>query len=154
MDYITVKWIHILSSTLLFGTGLGTAFYMFLATLTKNPLIVATVAKHVVTADWLFTATTIIIQPVTGFYLIYLAGIPLTSDWVAWSIGLYVVMAACWLPVVWLQIRMYRLAVEANERNIVLPALYWRYFRIWLAFGIPALVAILIIFYLMVAKPI
>jgi uncharacterized membrane protein len=154
MDYITVKWLHILSSTLLFGTGLGTAFYLFLATLTKNPLIVATVAKHVVIADWLFTATTIIIQPATGFYLIHLAGIPLMTRWVAWSIGLYVLMAACWLPVVWLQIRLQRIAGEANVRNTVLPALYWRYFRFWVAFGIPALVAILIIFYLMVAKPI
>src|SRR5690242_7687189 len=114
MDYLTVKWIHILSSTLLFGTGLGTAFYLFLATLTRNPLIVATVAKHVVTADWLFTATTIIIQPVTGFYLIHLAEIPLASRWIAWSIGLYALMAVCWLPVVWLQIRMQRLAAKAN----------------------------------------
>jgi uncharacterized membrane protein len=154
MDYLTVKWLHILSSTLLFGTGLGTAFYLFLATLTKNPLIVATVAKHVVTADWLFTATTIIIQPVTGFYLIHLAEIPLASRWIAWSIGLYVLMAACWLPVVWLQIRMQRLAAEANEEKRILPVLYWRYFYLWIAFGIPALVSILIIFYLMVAKPI
>jgi uncharacterized membrane protein len=154
MDYLTVKWLHILSSTLLFGTGLGTAFYLFLATLTRNPLIVATVAKHVVTADWLFTATTIIIQPVTGFYLIHLAEIPLASRWIAWSIGLYALMAVCWLPVVWLQIRMQRLAAKANEESRILPVLYWRYFYLWLAFGIPALVAILIIFYLMVAKPI
>jgi|SRR3954449_1569053 uncharacterized membrane protein len=153
MDYITVKWLHILSSTLLFGTGIGTAFYLFLATLTKNPLIVATVGKHVVTADWLFTATTIIIQPVTGFYLIHLAGIPLTSSWIVWSISLYLLMAACWIPVVWLQIRMQRLAADANEKNMRLPVLYWRYFRMWVTLGIPALVAILIIFYLMVAKP-
>ena len=28
MEYAIVKWLHVLSSTLLFGTGLGSAFYM------------------------------------------------------------------------------------------------------------------------------
>jgi uncharacterized membrane protein len=154
MDYVTVKWLHILSSTLLFGTGIGTAFYLFSATLTRNPLIVASVARNVVNADWLFTATSIVIQPLTGFYLVYLAGIPLGSRWIAWSIGLYLLMGACWLPVAWLQIRMQRLAAEASRNKVELPALYWRYFRLWAALGVPALIALLIVFYLMVAKPI
>ena len=154
MDYVTAKWLHILSSTLLFGTGIGTAFYMFHASLTRNPPIVASVAKNVVTADWLFTATTIIIQPVTGFYLVYLADIPLTSRWIIWSIGLYLLAAACWLPVVWLQINMKRLAVDASKGKMDLPALYWRYFRWWVALGVPAFVALVVVFYLMVAKPV
>jgi uncharacterized membrane protein len=154
MEYVTVKWLHILSSTLLFGTGLGTAYYLLCAIRTGNPLIIATVAKHVVIADWIFTATTIIIQPATGFYLLYLADIPLTSRWIAWSIGLYMVAAACWLPVVWLQIRLQRLALEASERKTPLPRLYWRYFRLWFALGIPAFAALVIVFYLMVAKPV
>lgn len=154
MEYVTVKWLHILSSTLLFGTGLGTAYYLFCATRTGNPLIIATVARHVVIADWIFTTTTIIIQPVTGFYLLYLADIPLTSRWVAWSLGLYILAGACWLPVVWLQIRLHRLALEASERKTRLPRLYWRYFRLWFALGIPAFTALVIVFYLMVAKPV
>ena len=154
MDYITVKWLHILSSTILFGTGIGTAFYMFSASLTRNPPIVASVGKNVVTADWLFTATTIIIQPVTGFYLVYLAGIPLTSRWIMWSIALYLLAAACWIPVVWLQIRMQHLAADASKNESGLPALYWRYFRLWVGLGIPAFIALVIVFYLMVAKPV
>jgi uncharacterized membrane protein len=154
MDYITVKWLHILSSTLLFGTGIGTAFYLFSASLTRNPPIVASVSKSVVTADWMFTATTIIIQPLTGFYLVYLANIPLTSRWIIWSIVLYLLAAACWIPVVWLQIRMQRLATDASKNEYALPALYWRYFRLWVALGIPAFVALVIVFYLMVAKPV
>lgn len=154
MDYVTAKWLHILSSTLLFGTGIGTAYYLFSATLTRNPVIIAAVARNVVNADWAFTATSIIVQPLTGFYLVYLAGIPLASRWIAWSIGLYLLMAACWLPVVWLQIRMQHLAAEASEKKTQLPALYWRYFRLWVALGIPALIAILIVFYLMVVKPV
>jgi uncharacterized membrane protein len=154
MEYIMAKWLHILSSTLLFGTGIGTAYYMICASLTKNPPIVAAVGKNVVTADWLFTATTIVIQPLTGFYLIYLADIPLTARWISWSIGLYLLAGACWLPVVWLQIRMQRLAAEASDCNGHLPDLYWRYFRLWIALGIPAFFALVVVFYLMVAKPV
>jgi uncharacterized membrane protein len=154
MEYIMAKWLHILSSTLLFGTGIGTAYYMICASRTRNPPIVAAVGKNVVTADWLFTATTIVIQPLTGFYLVYLADIPLTARWISWSIGLYLLAGACWLPVVWLQIRMQRLAAEARDCNSHLPDLYWRYFRLWIALGIPAFFALVVVFYLMVAKPV
>jgi uncharacterized membrane protein len=154
MDYITAKWLHILSSTILFGTGIGTAFYLFSATLTKNPSIVASVAKNVVTADWIFTATTVVIQPLTGFYLIHLANIPMSSRWIIWSTALYLLAAACWIPVVWLQIRMQRLAADASRNENSLPALYWRYFRLWISLGVPAFVALVIVFYLMVAKPV
>jgi uncharacterized membrane protein len=154
MDYIVVKWLHILSSTLLFGTGLGTAYYMICATLTKNPLVTASVARDVVTADWLFTATTVIIQPLTGFYLVYLAEIPMTSRWIMWSIWLYLLAGACWLPVVWLQLRLKRLAADARDRKEPLPPLYWRYFRLWFSLGIPAFFSLVVVFYLMVAKPV
>jgi uncharacterized membrane protein len=153
MDYITAKWLHILSSTVLFGTGIGTAFFMICATQTRNPQIVAAVGKNVITADWVFTATTIIIQPLTGFYLVYLAGIPFTARWIVWSTALYLLAGACWLPVVWLQIRMQRLAAQASTSKTDLPALYWRYFRLWVMLGIPAFTALVIVFYLMVAKP-
>ena len=154
MDFITAKWLHILSSTLLFGTGIGTAYYMICAAMTRDAKIIATVAKNVIIADWLFTATTIVIQPVTGFYLIYLTDISLTSIWILWSIGLYLLAGACWIPVVWLQIRMHRLAANASANNLPLPSLFWLYFRAWVALGIPAFIALIIVFYLMVAKPV
>src|SRR5690606_17076644 len=149
-DYLIIKWIHILSSTVLFGTGLGTAYYLLCAIHTKNPFIIATVGKYVIVADWLFTATTVIIQPVTGFYLIYLAYIPFTSRWIMWSFGLYLLAVGCWLSVVWLQIKLQRLAAEAHANNQSLPNGFWRYFSVWFALGIPAFIAFLIIFYLMV----
>lgn len=153
MDYITAKWLHILSSTLLFGTGIGTAYFMISAVLTRDPKIIAAVGKNVIIADWLFTATTVVIQPVTGFYLVYLANISLTSRWVLWSTGLYILAGACWLPVVWLQIKMHQLAENANLNKNGLPSLFWHYFSLWIALGIPAFIALIIVFYLMVAKP-
>ncbi|WP_137172830.1 DUF2269 domain-containing protein [Massilia sp. HP4] len=153
MDYLVLKWLHIVSSTLLFGTGIGSAWYMLFANVSRDVRAIAVVAKYVVVADWLFTATTAILQPLTGFYMVYLAGYPLHSKWLMWSIILYVIAGACWLPVVWLQIRMRDLAAQAVCTDTALPALYWRYFRIWVALGVPAFAAFIAIFWLMVAKP-
>jgi uncharacterized membrane protein len=153
MDYVTVKWLHILSSTLLFGTGIGSAFYMLFVSLARDVRAIAVVARYVVVADWLFTTPTIIIQPLTGFYLMHLAGYPLASSWILWSIVLYFVAGACWLPVVWLQMRMRDFARQAVEGNTALPDTYWRYLTIWVLLGIPAFFGLVIVFYLMVAKP-
>ena len=153
MEYILVKWVHVMSSTLLFGTGLGSAFYMFFTSRSGVVPAIASVSRRVVIADWLFTTPTAILQPASGFYLMHLAGYPLTSRWILWSIGLYVLAAGCWLPVVWLQIRMARMAEDAWLQETALPPLYARYHRIWTALGVPAFVAFIGIFYLMVAKP-
>lgn len=153
MEYMLVKWLHILASTLLFGTGIGSAFYMLFANLNRQPHIIAFVTRQVVIADWLFTATTIVFQPVSGFYLAYLAGVPLDSGWIQWSIVLYTVGLACWLPVTWLQIRMRDVSGHAAAHETDLPPEYWRYFRAWVALGFPALFAFIAVFYLMVAKP-
>lgn len=153
MTYLVVKWLHILSSTLLFGTGLGSAFYLFFASRTRDPRVVATVVRHVVIADWVFTTPTVIIQPLTGFWLIHLAGFPLTTSWILWSLVLYLVAGAAWLPVVWMQIRMRDQAVAAARAGAALPEQYWRYLRVWVALGIVAFLALVVVFYLMVVKP-
>ena len=153
MEYLIVKFIHVLSSTLLFGTGLGSAFYMFFTNRTGDVRAIAIVSRRAVWADWLFTTPTAIIQPVTGFYLVHLAGLPLSVAWLAWSVALFVFAGACWLPVVWIQIRMAALAERAAEERTPLPPLFWRYHRIWTALGIPAFLAFIVIFYLMMIKP-
>jgi uncharacterized membrane protein len=154
VDYVTVKWLHILSSTFLFGTGIGTAFYMLCASLSREPRVVYRVAKYVVLADWLFTTPAVVVQPLTGFYLVYLAGFDLTSRWIVWSIALYLLAGACWLPVVWMQMRMRDMALAATASGGDLPPRYWRYFRIWILLGIPAFFGLVVVFYLMVAKPV
>ena len=153
MDYPTVKFVHVLSSTLLFGTGLGSAFYMFFTNRSGDVRAIAIVSRRVVWADWLFTTPTAIIQPVTGVYLTHLAGMPLTLAWIAWSIALFALAAACWLPVVWIQVQMARIAEKAVHEGTALPPLFWKYHAIWAALGVPAFTAFVIIFYLMVVKP-
>ena len=153
MSYLIVKWAHILSSTLLFGTGLGSAFYMFFASLSRDTRATAVVVRHVVIADWVFTTPTIILQPLTGFYLIHLAGFPVDSFWILGSIGLYLLAGACWLPVVWMQLRMRDMAQQAARDDMPLPPRYWRYLRAWVVLGVVAFVSLVAVFYLMVAKP-
>jgi uncharacterized membrane protein len=154
MEYLIVKWLHILSSTVLFGTGVGSAFYLLRASLERDPVVAASVARSVVVGDWMFTGTTIVLQPLTGFWLMQLAGIPLEARWIAWSLVLYAVAIACWIPVIVIQIRLRDVAADAawNARPL-LPRRYWQLFRIWFALGVPAFLAFVGIFYLMVTKP-
>lgn len=154
MEYLIVKWLHILSSTFLFGTGIGSAFYMLFASLSRDVRAIAVVSRHVVLADWIFTSTTVVIQPATGIYMIYLAGYPWQSAWILWSVGLYFLAGACWLPVVWIQLRMRDMAQVAARETTELPQQYWRYLRLWTALGIPAFIAMVAVFWLMVAKPV
>ena len=154
MEYLIVKWLHILSSTFLFGTGIGTAFYMLVANISRDIRAIAVISRWVVRGDWIFTATSGVVQPLTGFYLIHLAGFPMNSRWIVWSLWLYGLALVCWLPVVWLQIRLRDMANEAAANDTPLPPRYWRYMRTWILLGIPAFFSLVIVFYLMVAKPV
>lgn len=153
MSYLAVKWLHILSSTVLFGTGIGSAYYMLLVSLTREPLVTAVVVRRVVWADWLFTTPTVFIQPLSGIYLAHLVGLSLATPWLRWSLALYALAIACWLPVVRLQIVMQRLAQEAADSGTPLPASYFLRLRAWVALGAVAFVAFVAIFALMVFKP-
>lgn len=153
MEYLVVKWLHILSSTVLFGTGLGSAFYMFFASRTRDTRVIATVVRYVVIADFAFTSPTIIIQPLSGAYLIHLAGFSFTSTWIVASVALYVLAGACWLPVVWMQIKMRDMAQNAMASETHLPPRYWSFLKWWVSLGIVAFAALVAVFYLMVAKP-
>ena len=108
--YLTLKWIHILSSVVLVGTGLGSAYYMFFANRSRDLAAQAVVTRLVVQADWWFTTPTVLLQPATGLAMVHLAGFPLSTPWIAASLVLYAVAGLCWLPVVWLQIRMAKAA--------------------------------------------
>lgn len=152
-DYGALKWLHILSATLLFGTGLGSAFYKYMADRSGELAAIAVTNRLVVLADWLFTAPTLVLQPVTGVWLAAVAGHPLGSPWLLLSIALYVLAGLCWLPVAWLQIRMRDDAAAAQAAGRALDAGYARRRRVWFWLGVPAFVALLLVYLLMVFKP-
>lgn len=151
--YTLLKVAHVIGAAVLLGTGAGIAFFMLMAHRARDPALIAHTAGIVVLADTLFTASAVILQPVTGAALAHLAGYPLWSGWIAWSLALYVLTGLCWLPVVWIQLRLRDLAREAVATGAPLPARYFRLFRVWFVLGFPAFSAVIAIVWLMVAKP-
>lgn len=151
--YFTAKWLHILSSTVLFGTGMGTAFQMVWAMRTGRVETIHSVASGVVVADWIFTTPAGLIQPLTGLWLIYLQGYALTEPWLLATYALYTLAFLCWAPVVHLQLKIRNLAATSLTTNQPLPPAAHRAYRLWFALGWPAFAALVAVFWLMVNKP-
>jgi uncharacterized membrane protein len=153
MVFLIVKTIHILSATLLFGTGLGTAFHMWATHLRGDVRAIASTARNVVLADWLFIATSGIMQPISGIAMARLGGFDPTASWLLLVYGLYALALMCWVPVVWLQMRVARIAGRCVVDGTPLPPAYFRIMRAWFWLGWPAFIALIGIFWLMVAQP-
>ncbi|RUW61145.1 DUF2269 domain-containing protein [Mesorhizobium sp. M7A.F.Ca.US.008.03.1.1] len=153
MVYFMLKFLHVIGAAVLLGTGAGIAFFMLLAHRTGNSATIATVARIVVIADFVFTATAVVAQPVTGALLAWHAGYPLTEGWIVLSILLYLITGLFWLPVVWMQMEMRNLAMQAAASKQPPPQRYNTLFRLWFAFGFPAFASVLAIFWLMISRP-
>jgi len=152
VSYLSLKMIHLLSMVVLFGTGLGSAWYKWMSDRSGNVAHIAATNRQVVLADWLFTTPTILIQPITGGAMLVLLDMPITTPWVMASLLLYALAGVCWIPVVWLQIRMQKLSKQADMKGVPLPELYWRYARYWFWLGVPAFISMLAIVLMMVYK--
>lgn len=152
MSYIVLKYLHILSAILLFGTGLGSAFYKWMADRSGNINHIAITNKNVVLADWIFTTPTVIFQPISGLWMAYIIDLPLTTPWIMYSLILYAIAGFCWLPVVYLQIKMKHLSDSSLQSQTPLPQCYWRYATVWFVLGIPAFVAMVLVVLLMTFK--
>lgn len=149
MSYELAKYLHIISATVLFGTGIGTAFQMVRAMASGRAQTVADVAGAVVLADWLFTTPAGVIQPLTGLWLIHEVGYDLTEPWLVVVYGLYALAFAAWAPVVHLQIRIRNLCRGAE----VIPDRARRLYRLWFLLGFPGFLSLVGVFWLMVTRP-
>jgi uncharacterized membrane protein len=152
--YLIVKTLHIISSTVLFGFGAGTAWYFWNAHLTRDPATIASVGRMVVKADWIFTGTSGVVQPASGLWLVYHSGYSLTEPWLLVTYGLYLTAFMCWAPVVRLQIKAQRLAEQARQKNESLGSDYEKVMRLWFALGWPAFLGLVTVFWLMTSKPV
>jgi uncharacterized membrane protein len=151
--YLVLRVVHILGATVLLGTGAGIAFFMLMAHRTGDARLIAHTAGVVVIADLVFTATAVVLQPITGAWLAALAGYRWSDAWLVASLALYLFTGACWLPVVWIQLRLRDLARASAESGAPLPADYHRLWRVWFALGVPAFLAVIAIVWLMTARP-
>jgi uncharacterized membrane protein len=152
-SYFLLKAIHITSAAVLFGTGLGIAFFKWVTDRTGNLAAIRIVSEKVVVADWVFTLPAIVVQALTGLALAKSMGYPLAHGWLAWSLALFCFAGLCWIPVVWLQIRMRDLARTAEQEGSPMPSGYRSYARLWFWLGVPAFTAVALIFWIMVTKP-
>jgi uncharacterized membrane protein len=150
---LALKLVHILGASVLFGTGLGIAFFMWMANRAGHPAIIAATAGTVVIADTVFTAVAVIVQPISGAWLAWLIGYSLLESWILAALALYVIVGLCWLPVVVIQIRLRDIARAAVQKSASLPHEYRRLYAIWFALGWPAFIAVILIFGLMIWKP-
>lgn len=145
--YLWIKLLHIISATLLFGTGLGTAFFMLRAHLSNNPEAMIITTRTVVLADWIFTTPAIVVQFITGLWLTSSLGIPFGSAWFVSVLTLFIFLGICWIPVVLIQIRIREIICNGGEFDAYKPLM-----RKWIGLGVPAFISVLILFYLMVSK--
>lgn len=152
-DYFTLKLLHVLSGTVLFGTGLGTAFFQWMANRRGEVAAIAVTARHVVLADWLFTTPAVILQPLTGWLLMQRLGFGFDQPWLIAALALYALAGACWVPVVVIQLRLRDMAETAWRRDQPLPPTWHRLMRLWFWLGWPAFLALLATFWLMIRKP-
>ena len=151
--FLLLKWLHVVGAAILFGTGLGIAFNFWLALRGSGVAVIAAAARATVIADFAFTLPAVALQPVTGIALALAAGHPLTSTWIVASLVLYAVAGACWIPVVFIQLRLRELAVKSLHEASALPAEFHRLARRWFVLGWPAFIAVAAIFWLMIARP-
>lgn len=151
--YIIIKTLHILSATILFGTGIGIAFFMFCSMFTDNLQQKYFAARQTVIADYCFTLPAVILQPVTGLALIHMAGYNWDDLWLTATYALYIIAGLCWLPVVWIQIQLKEIIKASLADNLPLPTRYHKLFKVWFLLGWPAFLGLVAIFFLMVAKP-
>ena len=153
MLYFIVKYLHVLGAIVILGTGTGIAFFMLMAHRSGDPAFIARTAATVVIADMLFTLTAVMLQPVTGGLLMVLSATTLAERWLVMSLGLYAVAGLFWIPVIFMQIEMRDLAQVALAQRQPLPPRYFALFRRWFGFGIPGFGSVMLILWLMVAKP-
>ena len=150
--YLVLKYLHVVSAAVLLGTGAGIAYFLFTAHLSRNIEALRVVTRYVIIADWIFTATAVVVQPVTGVWMMLERGWAFTSHWFVLTAALYVAVGACWIPAVFLQYRMARLVREAGSFSD-LRSDYHRAMRQWIALGIPAFVMVLALYAVMIFKP-
>jgi uncharacterized membrane protein len=151
--YVLLKWLHVLGASVIFGTGLGTAFHFWITQRREGVAAVAAAARSTVLADCLFTLPAVIAQPITGLALARAAGYPLDASWIVAGMAFYLLAGACWIPVVLIQRRLHLLARQSAASGAALGPEFARLVRRWTWLGWPAFLAMAAAFWVMIAKP-
>jgi len=149
-----IKFVHVLAAAAMLGTWLCLAAFMLLAHRSGNTSVVALTSRFVVRIELMVVAAAVALQPVSGLPLAAAIGVsPFGEFWIVAASVLYLIVVAAWIAAVRLEIRIRDLTREAVLGSAPLPAVYWRWFRIWSALAGPILAGMVAIFALMIWKP-
>jgi uncharacterized membrane protein len=151
-SYLFLKLVHILAAVVVTGTGAGIAFFMLMASRSNNSQAILVTAKSVILGDWIFTLPAVFVQLISGLLLMKNLGYSFSSNWFYSVVGLFIFIGCCWLPVLRIQYRLKSLAEDLVANNQVNNE-FRRLMRLWVALGVPAFIAIILIFVLMIYKP-
>lgn len=149
---VVTKTLHILSAMLFLGAGLMTAYYKVRADRSGDIAVVAWYQREIVRADWTFTLPSGFLLPATGFGLVHLYGLPLTTRWVMFGIVGFALSGLLWLPALWLQLRMSQMADAAHRDGVALPGEFHIMNRAWTLLGVPAFLIAILTVLVMVGK--
>ncbi len=147
MSYPLLKLIHIISATIMIGTGLGSAFYLYFTYKKGQVSTVKEVLKLVVTADTIFTTPSVVIQFITGLLLSNLLGFTYTNwFWVVLSVSFVVLIL--WVRAALIQLKLKK--ILDKEKSLTVQ--FHRLMKIWFYLGVPSFLGAVYIYYLMVYK--
>lgn len=133
---------------------MGIAFFMFSTYFSESIYQRYYTARFTVIADYIFTLPAVIIQPLSGLWLVAAGGYDYFDLWLSVTYMLYIIAGICWLPVVWIQIQLKKMLAQAIRDDTELPDIYHKLFRIWFLLGWPAFIGLVAVFFLMVFKPV
>jgi uncharacterized membrane protein len=152
MIYLLTKYLHILSAVFLFGFGMGSYLYFIAACRTQNTAVISGVARMVVWFDARITTTAGFLQIFTGYGLARMSGQTLGSGWLLYSMCIFLLVGALWLPVLILQKQLKDLADHAAVVGLPLNDRFASLYRWWFWMGIIAFSGMFAIVFLMATK--
>lgn len=152
MLYLGLKYLHVIAAIFLFGFGMGSYLYLIAASRTRNPEVIAHVARMVVRYDTWITTPAGFIQIITGYLLLKLTGLALTTAWVMAALIIFLCVGLLWLPVLVLQKRLHELASTAAEAGTGLDERYLPVYRKWFWMGVCGFSGMFVIVMIMVTK--
>ncbi|MBV4533732.1 DUF2269 domain-containing protein [Pseudomonas sp. SWRI107] len=152
MDYVLLKYLHVIAAVFLFGFGMGSYLYLIAAHRTGDARVIAAVARMVVRFDAWITTPAGFVQLLTGFAMVRLTGMDWTVGWLLAALLIFFGVGALWLPVLMLQKRMQAMAAAAAGTHAALPAAYARLYRWWLWMGVAGFAGMFLMVLVMVSK--
>lgn len=152
MLYDLAKFLHVTGVAMLMGNITVTAIWKFFADRDGRPEVLGFAQKLVTYTDWSMTFWGVILLMASGYYMAISADFNLRQGWLFWSQVLFVLAGMIWLLlIVPIQMKQARLAKAFSAADV--GEEYRALSKRWLVWGLTSTVPLVIVTWLMLAKP-